>query len=173
MAVNGLPVENYGKLESECKDTRLFKLNLYPIAFRSTSYNLWQKYSIGELTGLESKDVYRVWCFVNRFPAIADKVKIYKPKMIIGVGVGYLTDFFACFAGPRGSDSIHIKQVQSKSSNAAVARTYYWSKINDGQTLLAVIPFFSSQYGLNSNELLQEVGNELFGLQKSLEVKAT
>lgn len=173
MAINGLSVENYLELESKCKDTRLFKLNLYPVAFRSTSYDLWQKYSIGNLTGLESKDVYRTWCFINRFPAIADEVKKYKPKIILGVGVGYLTDFFTCFAGPRGSDSINVKQIQSKSSNGTVARTYYWSKINDGQTLLAVIPFFSSQYGLNSNDLLQEIGNDLFSLQKSLEVKVT
>ncbi len=173
MAVNGLCVKNYLKLETECKDTRLFKMNLYPIAFRSTGYDLWQKYSIGELTGLESKDAYRAWCFVNRFPAIAEEVRKYRPKVIIGVGVGYLVDFFTCFAGPGGADSIHVGQVHSKSGNATAPRTYYWSKINDGQTLLSVVPFFSSQYGLNSNELLQQVGKKIYELQNSLAVKNT
>jgi len=164
MAVNGHS-ENYLRLETVCEDTRLFKLNLYPIAFRSTDYDLWQKYKIAELTGIESKEVYRAWCFVNRFPAIAEEVRKYSPKIIIGLGISYLVDFFTCFAGPGGSDNIHTGNVQSKSAS----RTYYWSKINDGKTLLVVVPFFSSPHGLNSDEILQQVGKEIFGLRHSLE----
>ena len=173
MAVNGLPAENYLNLENECKDSRLLKLNLYPISFRNTDNDLWQKYSIKKLTGLESKEAYRIWCFLNRFPAIAKEVKKYSPKVIIGVGVGYIEDFYSCFAGPREAEYINVGQVQSESNKGSATRTYYWSIINDGQTLLAVIPFFSSPNGLNSDELLNKMGDEICKMQKHLAVKIT
>ncbi|HDR14974.1 MAG TPA: hypothetical protein ENN79_05715, partial [Desulfobacteraceae bacterium] len=149
MALNGLGVENYNRIAEMDIDSKIFKLNLYPIAFRHAGDKLWAKYHIGDLTGLDSKEVYRTWCFLNRFPFIAETVKRHNPKLIIGIGVTYLTDFFACFAGTGGSGNIHIGELQPDFKNKQNHRRYYWSKINSGRTLLAVIPFFSSQYGLN------------------------
>lgn len=169
MALNGYSVKDYSELASKYKDLNLFKLNLYPIAFRYTGYDLWEKYSISKYTGLDSKDVYRAWCFINRFPAISEEVRKYSPKIIIGVGISYLVDFFTCFAAPYGTENIYTRIIQAKSANDSASRTYYWSRINEGKTILAVVPFFSSRYGLNSNELLQQVGNEIFELRKSID----
>ena len=167
MALNGLSVQRYKRIEDENIDSRLFKLNLYPIAFRHAGDELWEKYQIGNLTGLDSKDVYRTWCFLNRFPSIAETVKHHNPKLIVGTGVTYLTDFFACFAGTGGSGNIQIEELQSNLGGDRSRRRYYWSKINGDQTLLAVIPFFSSQYGLNSDSLIQRLGSRLAELSLS------
>ena len=77
------------------------------------------------------------------------------PKLIIGTGISYLTDFFACYAGAINIDSvINVGKLKSKE------RKYYWAKLKNGTTLV-VIPFFSSQSGLNSDELLQEMGEKI------------
>lgn len=165
MAINGFSVEDYARVEDNCEDARLFKLNLYPIAFRYADDHLWKKYQLGDSTGLESKEAYRVWCFLNRFPSIAKEVEEHSPKLIVCAGISYLTDFFVCFAGTGGSENIHVGKLEPASSGTNGYRRYYWSRINSGKTVLAVVPFFSGRYGLNSNVLLKELGSQLAKLQ--------
>lgn len=153
-AVNGGKVEDY-RLVEKMSGQELFKLNLYPIAFNSTDDNLWRKNGLVDLTGFEEKNLYKTWCFLHRFPAIAKKVSEEKPKCIICTGTSYLTDFFVCFAGySRTTLEIKVAEIDGDS----VKRKLYWSKLND-KTVLVVIPFFSGSNGLNSNDLLQKAGN--------------
>ena len=147
---------NYKKIADE-KNNKLFKTNLYPIPFKSTDPELWKEHKLNKLTGFEEKHLFKTWCFLHRFPAISKMVseKSPSPKLIIGTGISYLTDFFACYAGAINIDSvINVGKLKSKE------RKYYWAKLKNGTTLV-VIPFFSSQSGLNSDELLQEMGEKI------------
>lgn len=161
MAINGFDVEDYPSIEDRCEDTRLFKANLYPIPFRFTRDYLWDEFKLSETTGLASKEAYRVWCILNRFPAIATEVRKHAPELIVCTGITCVADFFACFAGGGPTENINVGKLISNSSAGAESRRFYWSIINEGRTILAVVPFFSGRYGLNSNSLLQDLGSQL------------
>ena len=149
-------VDGYGALEG---NSELFKLNLYPIAFRDTTGERWTQYHLDTLTGLASKDAYRTWCFLNRFPSLAGIVRNQTPapRLIIGLGLSYLVDFFACFAGLTHSGAVEVAELNAGDK----CRPVYWSTVNGGRTTLAVLPFFSSRNGLNSDALVQRAGSLL------------
>lgn len=154
-AIKGYDVKNYQEIAHK-KNNELFKTNLYPIAFNSIDPSLWKYYKIDELTGFAEKNLFKTWCFLHRFPAIAKLAREKSPKLIIGTGVSYLTDFFACYAGNTNiNTTINIGKLTRTKD-----RSYYWAKLSNG-TILVVIPFFSSQFGLNSDYLLQEMGEKI------------
>ncbi len=156
-AIKGKSVVGYKDFVSKCTGDELFKLNLYPIAFRNTNYQLWKKYNLEKITGFQDKYLYQTWCFLNRFPVIRDEATAHHhPKVIIGTGISYLTDFLFCFAGEKSYIQRETIPVDNSSANK-YERHYYWAKFNSGTTLF-VIPFFSGQYGLNSNELIEKMG---------------
>lgn len=161
-AIIGDNVTNYRNVAEKCNGNEIFKMNLYPIAFNNTDDQLWKKYGLNELTGFEEKNLFKTWCFVNRFPEIVRLVNEYKPHLIIGTGISYLTDFFVCFAGDASKNTIinFGEVVLQTQEDKHIKRTYYWAKLNNGTTLV-VIPFFSGAYGLNSNELIQEIGSKI------------
>jgi hypothetical protein len=142
--------------------SEIFRTNLYPIAFNSAKPELWKQNGLDIITGFKEKNLFKTWCFLNRFPAISKIVEEKSPKLIIGTGVNYLTDFFVCYAGSLNSDNIiNVGELKTKK------RQYYWARIGENTTLV-VIPFFSSQSGLNSNELLQEMGEKIRELVPNL-----
>lgn len=160
-AYRGLDVESYYKHIKKFSDTELFRLNLYPVSFRNTDYELWHKNKLDKVTGFDDKELYRIWCFLYRFPVFAQRVVEHRPKLIIGTGVSYVTDFFACFAGKSGiSSPIQVGTLKPQSKGNQTERRYYWCRLATGTTL-AIIPFFSGSYGLNSNYLLQAMGDRL------------
>ena len=160
-AINGCKVEDYNSFVENTDGSELFKLNLYPIAFRNTSDYLWKEYKLDKLTGFTEKHLFRTWCFFNRFPVFSKKVNESKPKIIIGTGISYLTDFFACFHGLKEMESkINDSYIDSSSPTNASPRYYYWSKIST-ETTLFVIPFLGNPSGLNSDELIQKMGDEI------------
>jgi len=162
-AIKGGNVGDYKKIADEKNQHELFKTNLYPIAFNSTDPKLWHDYELNKLTGFDEKYLFKTWCFLHRFPAISQMVKDKSPKLIIGTGVSYLTDFFACYGGSTNIDTpINIGEL-----NKTKKRQYYWAELSNGTTLV-VIPFFSSQFGLNSGDLLQEMGEKIRKLVPNL-----
>lgn len=163
-AIKNIPVETYREATRSYHGTELFKMNLYPIAFSNTDDKLWQINNLHELTGFQDKHLFKTWCFLNRFPKISNFTKTKAPKLIIGTGVTYLTDFLACFAGSLNLDgAIQVGSLLSKSSKEKPIRKYYWAKLTNGTTIV-VIPFFSGQFGLNSNDLIQQMGNKIRAL---------
>ncbi len=154
-AVIGKDVSDYRNIVEKCDGSEIFKMNLYPIAFNNTVEKLWKEYSLNKLTGFEEKNLFKTWCFLNRFPVLSNLVNDNKPRLIIGTGISYLTDYFVCFASKTGvNTTIHYNELEGENS---IKRTFYWAKLNNGTTLV-VIPFFSGPYGLNSDYLIQETG---------------
>lgn len=158
-AIKGGDVKKYKQVTS-LRGDELFKTNLYPIAFDSTDHDLWHKNKLDEVTGFENKYLFNIWCFFNRFPEFSALRKQYKPKLIIGTGIGYLLDFLMFFGGNENIDKVKSAKISPKSDSNKSDRLYYWINL-DSNTLLVVIPFFSGRYGLNSNYLLQEMGNQI------------
>jgi len=161
-AITGQKVENYIELTNQWKGKEIFRLNLYPIAFASTKPTLWHNYGLDKITGFDEKNLFQTWCFMNRFPFIAELRKKHKPKLIVCTGITYLLDFFVCFGGNQKNSSL-IKQddiIPISPGNKNYPRRYYWVQLDEYSTLI-VTPFFSGRYGLNSNYLLQEMGNRI------------
>ena len=137
----------------------ILKLNLYPIKFRNTDPALWQRCGMPELTGFSDKGLFREWCKHFRFAFFNTLVAEHKPKVVVGVGASYLGDYIAAFGGgllPNSKlEAIHLRE----SDDAGRERTMYTIEI--GHSLLAVVPFFSSQRGLNSQALIEKAGGEI------------
>ena len=167
-AIKGENIANYKEVIVKCDGSEIFRTNLYPIAFSSTDALLWKKYKLDELTGFAEKHLFKTWCFLHRFSSISKIVKERAPKLIIGTGVSYLTDFFACYAGAIAVDkAINMGEIAPDANNPnGKARQYYWARLENGTTLV-VVPFFSSQSGLNSDYLLQEMGKVIGALVSS------
>jgi len=142
-------------------------LNLYPIAFDSTDENLWKKYKLDEKTGFDEKYLLQTWCFLNRFPVFSELRKEKSPRLIIGAGISYLKDFIMCFGWDQMTcGNIKYGDIEPRSEgNKSKKRRYYWIKL-DSYTTLVVVPFFSGPNGLNSDYLLQEMGNRISGILK-------
>jgi hypothetical protein len=156
--LHGKPIGNYQAFVSNLMGTEILKLNLYPIAFKSTEPHYWEKYELNKVTGISSKELYRLWCFQNRFPAISKIVKEKNPKAIICFGLGYLYDYFLCYSGISHSSQVNEEILFENEKNQ---RRFYWSKIEKSNTLLFVLPFPSSQLGLNSDILLETVSDKI------------
>ena len=157
MAITGKKVEQYKDVQN-LEGTEIFKTNLYPIAFDSTNPALWHQYQLDKITGFENKRLFNTWCFFNRFPEFRRLRKEYKPKVIICTGVDYLRDFLMFFASSETLEKIEVGELPIESKTNSHLRQYYTIMIEES-TFLVVIPFFSGSYGLNSNNLLQKMGN--------------
>lgn len=131
-----------------------FKLNLYPLAFKNTDFTLWnEQFSIA--TGFKTKNEYIQWIQENRFKEMRKRVKIYKPKLIICVGISYKDDFIKAF----GDDNVDIKQSE------AGGKKFYYFKNKDG-TLVVITYFLGNRFGLSSDLMLKETGKEIARLLK-------
>ena len=158
-AMKGEEVKNYKHFSKEVwSDSEVFKLNLYPIAFDSTDPQLWHDNKMPEITGFAEKYLYQTWCAFNRFPAFARLRAVHNPDLIVCTGVSYLRDFLMCFGGNQSNlGFVNHGDLGAMTSDKTRPRRYYWVELIGG-TKLFVIPFFSGQYGLNSDALLQEMG---------------
>ena len=155
--------KKYEEVANDCKDSEIFKMNLYPIAFPNTDDGLWDKYGLTKITGLPSKEIYRTWCFLHRFPAINKQVTNYSPKYIIATGISYLTDFVVCFSGEKSDEMIHKEEIKPQSEANKSTRNFYWRRLNQ-KTILVVTPFFGGPNGMNSDYLLQQLGERIRNL---------
>ena len=158
-AIIGREAQDYRDVANCGDGSEIFRMNLYPIAFSSTNEDLWLKFGLDEITGFKEKQLFKTWCFLHRFPAISDFVNECKPKLIIGTGISYLTDFFVCFAGMQGVGTTIASETITPKTTTDKPRKLFWAKLNNGATTLVVIPFFSGASGLNSDHLLQETGS--------------
>ncbi len=160
-AINGKAVDSYKEVK-KLKGDELFKLNLYPIAFRHTGHELWNTYELNETTGFDSKYLFNTWCFFNRLPFFNELRKKHNPKLIICTGVNYLHSFLMSFGGENIGklQTGEIKPISDQNkTKSGKGRTFYYIKVD--KTLLVVIPFLGNAYGLNSNHLLQEMGEKI------------
>ncbi|HOG23723.1 MAG TPA: hypothetical protein PK590_03655 [Candidatus Omnitrophota bacterium] len=71
-----------------------FKLNLFPV--RANGQKQWLR-KHAELTGFKNRATYSYWARRNYFPRLRELVKEYKPKIVLGTGIGCCVDFLDVF----------------------------------------------------------------------------
>jgi hypothetical protein len=159
-AMRGYPVSEYMRRVVEedpfpfHPNSDYFKLNLFPVAFRRVEPALWVK-EYKTLTGFSTRKAYLKWCGEHRFPEMVKWVKRGTPKLIVGFGTAYLTDFKDAFGFDGNESTTEIikdrRLVCTSTRNAA----------------LAVVPFLGYQKGLlNSDEVLQAFGKRLGAIKR-------
>lgn len=132
----------------------IFKLNLYPVAFKRDAEELWEPW-LFEITGLPTKSIYRAWCQLYRFPKLKQWLEMGNPKLIVATGLSYADHFNFAFSG---NDAAYNPIIQEEKLEN---RRIRWRVINDGKTVLAVVPFLGGASGLNSDAQLTAVGQRL------------
>lgn len=152
-AINGLTAADYEHFALQEKpfttgQNGYFKLNLYPLPFKNTSPDRWAIW-LHELTDISSKDEYMDICRKYRFPFLRELKQKHKPKLVICFGKNYKNDFSSALGG----DGIDIKE------ETIGDRNLYWFSSDEG--IIAICPFPTSQYGLNSNELIDSFGKRI------------
>jgi len=114
-----------------------FKGNLYPVACSKIA--AWTQEAIG-VTGFSQKAQYVEWCERMRLPVLRRWVTEHRPKLVIGLGVGYRDHFEKAILG---------SEAQLQKSQFFPAKNAYFGE-TDGLRLV-VLPHFSGRNGLNSN----------------------
>lgn len=126
-----------------------FKMNLYPISFKNTSFDHW-KSEFSSMTGLFGKSEYLQWCEKNRFPVLRQWTSQYQPKLILCLGVSYKVEFLKAFFD--SENEFHREIIEEKELS--------WG-INNNGTLVVVIPFMVNRYGLTKNTSIQKFGSRI------------
>lgn len=153
-AINGLGVSAYKEFAEKAKPFTVeenghFKMNLFPLAFKNTSHQLWES-GFSKATGLVQKSDYLKWIRENRFPVMRSWVKIHRPKLILCVGMSYLPDFKLAFA----DEGIEFNR------ELIDDRELNWAVNSDGG-LVVVLPFLVNRNGLTKNISIQKFGDRI------------
>lgn len=158
-AINGDDVSSYKQFAELHKPFCInspgyFKANLYPIAFKNTSFALW-KDQFSNLTGFDSKRDYLDWCSEYRLPKMRDWAREFKPKIIVCLGKSYFHDFAIAFTDE--STQIHRETLDD--------RELAWGFNEDG-TLVVILPFMGGSNGLVRNGTIQKFGARIAELRE-------
>lgn len=126
-----------------------FKMNLYPIGFKDTSYARWyDKFS--SITGFHSKAHYLAWCSERRFPRMRKWADEAAPKLILCLGKTYIQDFQSAFH----DEGCELKR------EVIDDRDLFWG-INRQASLVVVLPFMINRNGLVKNQSIQHFGERV------------
>lgn len=158
----GLQVDDYRKMVNEdyrvlSSQGPVMKLNLYPISFKNTSSDFWNK-EFYKITGFPTKELYIAWIQGQRFKMFNDLIIKHGPRVVLCSGITYKNDFLLAYGGleslfARPKEEIII------SSNKKIL--IYDSCLSEN-TKLYIVPFLGSVNGIKSNLECEELG-ELIG----------
>jgi len=137
-----------------------FKLNLYPISFKTTNDALWNE-NWKQKTGIENKYLYRLSCWKYRFPIFKELVNTYNPQLILCVGKSYTTDYLLAFEGLEKinfSGNIKTESIENDE--------LLWLNINNNQTILCITPFLTNAGNLVGNDKISKFGIKISEILK-------
>lgn len=158
-AMQGEPVEHFEQFARLHQPwvpgaSGYFKGNLYPYPCRNVS--TWSDETIHE-TGFERKEDMVKWCKEHRLPAIAEAVRRHRPRLFIGVGTEFKSEFALAFFGAE----LPLQTYQF--AVGGHTKKIRYATLN--QSRLVVLPHISSgANGLNSDESLLVAGSFIAGL---------
>ncbi|MDO8289170.1 MAG: hypothetical protein Q7T44_08130 [Parvibaculum sp.] len=158
--INGGSVSDYKNFAETVKpfvagSPDYFKMNLYPIGFKDTSFARWHD-NFSHITGFHGKADYLRWCSTCRFPEIRKWAKSAAPELILCLGKTYIQDFRSAFHNNNGSFFHEIID----------NRDLFWC-VNDQGSIVAVIPFMVNRNGLVKNVSIQKFGERISQLLTS------
>lgn len=152
--IHNYELKDYKKFAENIKpfvknEKGFFKLNLYPIAFKNTSHDLWED-NFSEATNFKTKQDYIDWIKENRFPIMNKWVKEFSPKLIICTGITYSDDFKRAFSDY--NNEFNIEKIEN--------HELLWSENANG-TKIVIIPFMVNRNGLTKNENIEKFGQRI------------
>ncbi len=130
-------------------DSDVFKMNIYPLAFKNDWKGNWTK-ELYEKTGFISKTHYQSWCQLERFPIIKNWVRNYQPKIIIATGLTYSLEYRMAFCGIEAA-------FKEPSSKDVQGKKIFWIEVPDCETILFIIPFLGPG-GLMRDDHIHDFG---------------
>ena len=153
-AINGGSVSEYKKFAEDVRpfvenEKGYFKMNIYPLAFKNTSPNLW-KTVFSNVTGFSTKQEYIEWIRNFRFPLMKHWMNSHNPKLIICVGIGYLNDFKNAF----------IDEGKQFAHEVIDEKNLFWC-VNENGSIVVNIPFMVNRNGLTRNATIQKFGERI------------
>jgi len=153
-AINGESVSAYKSFAEQAKpfvkdEKGYYKMNLFPLAFRNTTHQLWQE-AFAKTTGFERKQEYIDWIKLRRYPIMKSWTQSYVPKLIVCTGITYSSDFRKAF----------VDEDLEFNRETHDCRELQWV-VNKNGTIVAVIPFMVNRYGLTRNVSIQKFGNRI------------
>lgn len=163
--INNKTISNYRTFTESLSGEQIFKLNLYPVAFNNFSNDLWNVNNMSSILGnFETKDTYKLWCKLNRFPVfkkVLNNKSKHGLKRVICIGLSNLDDFIDAFYISSDERNDLIESVTIKNENITQKdRRIFKSRMSNG-VYFYVLPFPTSAMGLNSDFLLRKVGEEI------------
>jgi len=134
-----------------------FKMNLYPLPFRSHNDELWDK-KYYEKIGFLTKSEYKVWCIKNRFTKLKDLVNRFNPTCLICFGISLKDQYLIAFCdeASQAFEDLDVEEISDENQKRP-SRQILHRKINQGRTLLMICPFPTGANGLNSDVLITKV----------------
>lgn len=163
--INGKKIQEYKKYTDNLSGNEVFKLNLFPVAFNNFGNNLWKEHQMSKIMGgFETKEDYKLWCKLNRFPMFKKKLRNKANnglKRVICIGLSNLENFVDAFYLPNDEHNDLIESITIENENTTQKnRRIFRSRMSNG-VYFYVIPFPTSAMGLNSDFLLDKVGREI------------
>lgn len=143
-----------GAHRTACRDVRLLKLNLYPVALPDSRDHRWKERDFASVTGLPTKALYRAWCEAVRFPVLAHLVADHRPRLIVASGLTYVERFISAFGGVTGVSRWREIELDD-------GARFYSIDLAGGATNLAVIPFYGKPGALNTDDRVTEMGKRI------------
>lgn len=132
----------------------VMKFNLYPISFKNTSYEHWNK-ELFKITGFPTKELYMAWVQNYRFKFFNELVGKYRPKVILCSGITFSRDFLLAFGGV---ESLFAEPLDRVNLSDKKELHIYQSAISD-ETKIFIVPFFGSIHGTKKDEECEVIGN--------------
>lgn len=147
--LQGRKLEDYAAFAREVRPfeqgaSGYFKANLFSAPFKSMK--TWDQEAI-DMTGFDTKAAYQRWVRENRFAVLKGMIETYRPRLLIGTGLGHLNDFLTVTGTPdipppeRFMVGQHSKRMHIATS---------------GIVPVVIVPHFTGgSHGLNSDESIR------------------
>ncbi|MBY5980215.1 hypothetical protein [Ferrimonas balearica] len=160
-AMLGQPTEHYARVFHE---TRMFdsgsdtyKGNIYTLSSPREDAQYFTS-NLQQLTGCRSKEDYKQAHRDHRFPMLQRWVKEHQPQVIVCFGNSYVNDYRGAFT----------EQPISFETKRFAGVKLSFAPINDGNTLLVVLPFIAFySHCLNSDHRIRHAGLQVSQLAQA------
>lgn len=125
-----------------------FKMNMFPLSFENRNNINWTE-AHKSYSNLNGFDEYKRWTIENRGKYFQNLVLKHNPKLIVCTGITSDSEFMAFF----DCDAPEQHRIYNDQMRLCLG------KINNGKTMILVVPFFGGPSGINSYKKMEALSN--------------
>lgn len=169
--INQKKIDSYKEYTESLTGNEVFKLNLYPIAFSNFKNEQWNLQGFNNILPMfKTKESYKIWCKLNRFPVFKNTLEKHSKKnlkRVICIGITSVNDFIdALYVSTINSKDLIVEKIITNKNKKQSDRRMYCARMENG-IYFYVIPFATSASGLNSDDLLEETGKIIYEFENN------